>query len=327
MEGNVPHAMPVKAMKNQVHANPARKGSLARGDWLRVVGPRLSWRLYCRLWDFRKRLYRVVFNLRDRPAPLSQGSFGSLGAMVDWRRIAPGAIPVVINNFNRLETLRVLVDWLMGVEGPAAIIIVDNASTYPPLKEYYRTLRNHPRVQLVRLGFNSGLEGMEDIGRELCGIPKYVVTDPDLVPYPGTPRDILRRMAEFLDRHPEINHVGASLEIADIPDFYPLRSKVLEWESQFWPPRAKPLGDDGVEAWVDSTFAMYRGTSDVSAVTPAARLNRPYTLKHADWYIDPARMSAEQDFYRGVCSEVASWSVALNRGLDRRPYHPRGGGA
>mgnify|MGYP002241251986 FL=1 len=47
-------------------------------------------------------------------------------------------IPIIINNFNRLTTLRLLTETLTAC-GYTNIYILDNASTYPPLLEYYKT--------------------------------------------------------------------------------------------------------------------------------------------------------------------------------------------
>ena len=47
-------------------------------------------------------------------------------------------IPIIINNFNRLSTLKELLTSLEQ-RGYNNIHILDNASTYPPLLAYYKT--------------------------------------------------------------------------------------------------------------------------------------------------------------------------------------------
>ena len=236
--------------------------------------------------------------------------------MIDPRKLLPDTVPVVINNFNRLDSLRIQIDWLCGLDEPVSIIILDNASTYPPLRRYYRTLRGRPNIQVVFLGYNSGLEGISDVADELRDCPCYVVTDPDLVPYASTPSDILARMRAVLQNHEALNHVGASMEIDDIPDVYPMKAEVVEWESRYWPPQARAVDDVGYAAWVDTTFGMYRGTSDVTRIEPALRLARPYTLRHVDWYADPTRLSDEQRYYQKTCRDIGSWTTRLRA---RRP--------
>ncbi|MDE0838375.1 MAG: glycosyltransferase [Kiritimatiellae bacterium] len=266
---------------------------------------RLKWATYCFLWRLRKCFLRFRCNSSDVRSAVGT----SFRQLVDSAKVPEGAIPVIINNFNRLDSLRTLIQWLQHLDTPVWIVILDNASSYEPLLAYYRDLVGTAGVSVVRLGYNSGLEGVQDAAQDLSVCENIVVTDPDLVPYATTPTDILGRMHEALVKYPEVNMVGASLEIKDIPETYPLREKVLAWESRFWEPQAARVGDIGVEAWVDTTFAMYRRSADVLAITPAMRLDRPYTLKHVDWYTDPSNMSDEQAHYARVSQPIASWTA------------------
>lgn len=272
----------------------------------------MPWRLENILFDHRRPILPIALNLRYRRPFWSRRALASLHRFVDPRRVSPTSIPIVINNFNRLESLRILVDWVRSLDGETSIIILDNASTYPPVRAFYRTLKA-PNEQVVRLGYNSGLEGIADVAQELRGFRRFVVTDPDLVPYPDTPRDILKRMDVLLDRYPQFTHVGASIEIRDLPPTYPLREEVEEWESQFWPPKAAAVGSDGWEAWVDTTFAMYRGDADVRGLYTSMRMDRPYTLRHVDWYLDPTCPTEEQKHYLAVSKSVASWAEKLRK--------------
>jgi len=45
-------------------------------------------------------------------------------------------IPIIINNYNRLTTLQALISFLEKC-GYRNLFIIDNASTFPPLLEYY----------------------------------------------------------------------------------------------------------------------------------------------------------------------------------------------
>ena len=47
------------------------------------------------------------------------------------------SVPIVINNFNRVNTLITLIHGLE-IRGYNNIYIIDNNSTYPPLLEYYK---------------------------------------------------------------------------------------------------------------------------------------------------------------------------------------------
>ena len=271
----------------------------------RFEAGKLHWRFYCVLWSLRKRALRCRLNPDAKP---STGT--SFAHLLDPGKISENAVPVIINNYNRLDSLRILVDWLQTLETPVWIAILDNASTYPPLLNFYAEL-DPATAHVIRLGYNSGFEGLEDAARCLRRCPYFVISDPDLVPYPDTPKDILKRMCMALDAVPEVDMIGASLEIDDVPETYPLRNKVLDWETRFWPPRAKSVGDWGFEAWVDTTFAMYRKGSDVLQIAPAMRLDRPYVLKHVDWYTDPANLTDEQRFYASQSQPIASWTSRM----------------
>lgn len=93
-----------------------------------------------------------------------------------------------------------------------------------------------------------------------------------------------------------------------------MRDSVQGWAKRDWPPEATEVAEGLYEAWVDMTFGMYRDSSDVTRIDPAIRLDRPYTMRPADWYINPENMSKDQIFYQRVCTPVASWTVKLRDG-------------
>lgn len=174
--------------------------------------------------------------------------------------------------------------------------------------DYYKRIEQDKDISLLKLKRNTGLETIQKVTNVLRNHDYYVVTDADLVPYRHTPKDVLGQLKEVLDSSPFVNHVGLSLEIQDIPKEYPLRDEVIEWESKFWRYRAGP---DAYWAGVDTTFAMYRKNSLVYLIEPALRLDRPYTLKHTDWYIDPLNLTEEQVWYVKTCNAMATWSQRL----------------
>ena len=232
---------------------------------------------------------------------------------IDYSKIPYGAMPVLINNFNRLDLLKKQVDWLLNLEDPVAIIIVDNKSTLPPLLEYYEHL-NHHRIQVVKLNFNSWRNGVKYLGKyKLSRFKKFVITDVDLLPYPNTPKDLISHLSNLLDRYPTYNHVGTSLEINDLSDHYPMKPLVLKFEKKFWPPLAKSLAGNVFVSAIDTTFAMYRTSSDILRLHGALRTDRPYTLKHVDWYLDPKNYSPEYIYYLESCKPCATWAQQLKK--------------
>jgi len=239
---------------------------------------------------------------------------------IDYSKIPNGAMPVMINNFNRLDLLKKQVDWLLNLEDPVAIIIVDNLSTLPPLLDYYERL-DYPNVQVVKLGFNSWRNGVKYLGKhKLSKFEKFVITDVDLIPFPSTPKNVISHLSNLLDRYPEFNHVGTSLEINDLPDHNPMKSLVFEFEKKFWPPFAKTLEGNVFESPIDTTFAMYRSSSDILSLYGALRTDRPYTLKHVDWYQDPENYSSEYQYYLESCKPCATWAQQLKKQNKLKTY-------
>jgi len=92
----------------------------------------------------------------------------------DYSKLPKDSIPILINNFNRLDLLKKQVDWLLSLEDKVSIIIVDNLSTYKPLLAYYKNIK-HPLVQVVYLNFNSWRKGAEYLGeKKLKDFEKYI---------------------------------------------------------------------------------------------------------------------------------------------------------
>jgi len=233
---------------------------------------------------------------------------------LDYSKVPAGTIPVLINNFNRLDLLKLQIEWLHSLNENIAIIVVDNASTYPPLLNFYKTLKTlNTNIQVVYLGFNSWRKGVEYLAGKLKSFPKIVITDVDLLPYPTTPTDIFTHLSMLLDKYPDYNHIGTSLEINDLPDTNPLKQKVVQFESRYWTPYTKQLNQEVFIADIDTTFAMYRNTSKILSTGPALRTDRPYTLKHVDWYMTPNNYTKEYQNYLASCKSFATWATEIKR--------------
>ncbi len=67
---------------------------------------------------------------------------------LNWREV-----PILVNSFNRLDCLRRLIDWLVSARY-RRIYVVDNASTYQPLRAYL--------AEIERLG--AVADGQECLG-------------------------------------------------------------------------------------------------------------------------------------------------------------------
>lgn len=185
-------------------------------------------------------------------------------------------IPVIINNRNRLTTLKGLIDWLNGLD--VKIIVLDNDSTYPPLLDYYRA----SSVEVVHLGKNLGHTAIYHWGGHL-NFPYFIYTDPDLLPRDDCPRDLIDYLVSCKKQYPSINKVGAGIEVRDIPDDYPFKEEVLRNETPFWKHRMGDL----FSAKIDTTFAVWSNDSLAShrhCLDNCLRTDYPYVIRHLPWY-------------------------------------------
>lgn len=214
--------------------------------------------------------------------------------------------PIVIICRDRLEPLQQLLSWLDRA-GYTRPVLVDNASTYPPLVEF---LSQASEVEIVRLTDNLGHLApwtAESVQAKLRASGPFVATDCDVVPDESCPFDVVEYLGEILLEYAGIDKVGLGLRIDDLPDAYALKKDVVAWESKFWETEVAP----GVfDAEVDTTFALYRRAAVPHRTTRALRTGAPYVARHLSWYVDSANPTLEQRYYREHADTSTShWDV------------------
>lgn len=217
----------------------------------------------------------------------------------DYRRV-----PVFVVCRDKVSPLQQLVGWLER-HGYARIVLVDNASTYPPLLEY---LDGTPH-DVVRLAENLGPHdsiwstGVRD--RHAGGEP-YVVTDSDVVPDDRCPGDAVNYFHWALARFPSFVKAGFGLRIDDLPAHYALAEQVHGWERRYWTQR---ISGNLYSASIDTTFALYRPNSAFS-FGPSIRTGKPYVARHLPWYADSANRTDEEQYYRDHCDpRLSHWDL------------------
>lgn len=214
----------------------------------------------------------------------------------------PKRVPIVINSFNRLTYLRGLVDSLRA-RGYENLYVIDNASTYEPLLEYYR----QEGLRVFYLDANVGFLAMwaTPVGANFVD-DYYVYTDPDVEPAPECPDDFMAVFRKGLDRHPRVGKVGFGLRIDDLPDHYALKPRVLEHEQKIL---ALHHGRGRFyRAAIDTTLALYRPGAAGGSWLRALRTSEPYVAKHLPWYEDSAQPDAEERFYLDTVGTSTHWS-------------------
>ena len=218
---------------------------------------------------------------------------------MDWRDI-----PVFIVNRNRLHALQRLVQWLLDT-GTRRVVILDNASNYAPLLQWYQALPSGANV--LQLPDNHGPYVLWQQGVHRVLDTPYVLTDSDVVPASFCPADLIGTLLAQLERFPDAKKVGPALRIDNLPDHYAEVDTVRKWESQFW---ERPVAPGVFAAPIDTTFALYPPRAEFSNEPCNLRLGHPYIVEHTPWYVDEAAPGEEELHYRAHTSTVHSnWSV------------------
>jgi hypothetical protein len=229
------------------------------------------------------------------------------------------SIPIYLNARDLLSPLRAMVERLLATPGAGPIVIVDNASTYPPLLEWYEEVERGAwrvgsgRTQIVRLGENRGelAPFVLTTHHSPLNTPYFAVSDPDL-DLGEVPDDFLDVLISGLERYPERVKAGLSLRIDDLPEDGPFTTEVRRHESRFWQQR---LDERWYDANVGLTFAVYRGPKRRGGFGygPALRAAPPYTARHLPWYLTPEAIDDEWRYYfEHVCGNAA-WSNKMRR--------------
>jgi len=214
-------------------------------------------------------------------------------------------IPIIIINYNHLETLKLQVNYLLK-NAYYNIHIIDNNSSYEPLLSYYKNIDN--RVKLHRMDKNYGhmVFWYKNSLFQKFSNGYYVVTDPDVLPVEECPTDFLKYFLKTLQKLNSKYKVGFSLKIDDIPNSYPSKQKVLLWEKKYW---ERESSDGNYIADIDTTFALYRPLLKTNKFFySAVRIKYPYQAKHYGWYLDPENLSEEQAFYIKSTNSSSSWN-------------------
>lgn len=212
-------------------------------------------------------------------------------------------IPIIINNRNRLEYLEMLIHSLEE-RGYYNIYIIDNASTYPPLLDYYT---NKCQYKVFRLNENVGYTALWDMGliKQFRG-NYFVYTDSDVVLADSCPKNILQVLLDFLKTHPNIHKVGPALEINDLPEYN--KARVLKTELKFWKCKISE-NPPAYKACIDTTFALHRpwAFKHMGIFYSQIRVGYPYVAKHMPWYEDLKNLSNESLFYRQNVNMQSTW--------------------
>lgn len=215
----------------------------------------------------------------------------------------PKQIPIIINNYNRVTYLKRLIASLE-IRGYETIYIIDNASTYEPLLDYYKTCPYH----VFRLERNLGYMALwkSDVYFRFKR-SYYVYTDSDMEIDENCPEDFMQKFVDILKNYPMAQKAGFGIRTDDLPDHFSKKQEVILHESKF---QEKEVEPDIFEAQIDTTFALYRpfckGKADKYQKT--YRAGGKYVIRHLPWYADSQAMTDEDIYYINSVTQSTHWS-------------------
>ncbi len=242
--------------------------------------------------------------------PILYSYYLKFNKTVKEQRENPLQIPIIIINFNQLAFLKELISFLQS-RNFSNIIIIDNKSDYLPLKEYYKSIENEVTIEYMEENFGHLVFFKNKILQKKYGKGYYVITDPDIVPNEKLPENFMQEMIFTLDKNfNKITKVGFALDIETIPDYFPLKDKVLRWENNFW---QRKFEKNKFFAEIDTTFALYKpfypNLFNNLDYFDGIRIAGDFTSKHGGWYIDPKKYSEENLHYIKSVNQSSSWKL------------------
>lgn len=228
-------------------------------------------------------------------------------------------IPIYILSYNRLSYLEKIISYLEN-KNLRNIIIIDNASTYPPLLEYYTTLK-YPIIKMDQ-NYGHSVFFEHRYFRRIRWFSHYVYTDPDVLPILDCPSDFMSVFYDYLRLHKTIYKIGFSLKIDDIPDDYEYKSEVISWESRFYDCDISTDGIPLYDAPIDTTFALYRPKIFAPRnFYSALRTGFPYQARHLPWYKRRDDLTDEDKYYiASTVKTTGNWNYDMDKETLKERY-------
>lgn len=201
-------------------------------------------------------------------------------------------IPIFINSYNRLECLKKQINQFERLE-LSNLIIIDNASTYPPLLAYLDELSKKYTVRYLTKNLGCYALWRSNILDSKVYPSYYVYTDPDIIPIDECPKDVITYLVSILEKYPGVRKAGLGLRIDNLPDTS-IGKAAREYEEKYW---NLPIGNNLYKAPIDTTFSVYRPNSHIGHQV-GIRTGYPYLAEHTTWYEDFDNLGEDLQYYR-----------------------------
>ena len=217
------------------------------------------------------------------------------------------SIPIYIPTFNNPTYL---LNFIKQLEKNDAknIVVIDNNSTYPPMKECLSIIEE--KYKVVRLDQNFGPHYILRNKQFYQSLPElFCLSDPDLEFSTSLPVDFINELKIISEVH-KVGKVGLALEILSSEevvhsDLFLDGQKVgaIEYEQQFWTNNIgkNQTGDDLYRTTLDTTFALYNKTYfDPEDRYTAIRVAGKFTAKHLGSLSNSIVPKSESIYYKSL---------------------------
>ena len=222
-------------------------------------------------------------------------------------RTLTNSIPIYIPTFNNPTYL---LNFIKQLEKNDAknIVVIDNNSTYPPMKECLSIIEE--KYKVVRLDQNFGPHYILRNKQFYQSLPElFCLSDPDLEFSTSLPVDFINELKTISEVY-EVGKVGFALEILSSEevvhsDLFLDGQKVgaIEYEQQFWTNNIgkNQTGDDLYRTTLDTTFALYNKTYfNPEDRYKAIRVAGKFTAKHLGSLTNTMVPEKEINYYKSM---------------------------
>lgn len=225
-------------------------------------------------------------------------------------------IPILINNRDLLDCTRAAVEFFLDIPD-TTIVLVDQASTYGPLLDWY--LDECP-VRVHALEQNTGPRGGQAVLNQVISklppstVHYWFAVEPDL-DYSTLPKDFLYELIDGLQKFPQVQAAGLGLRIDDIPQLDGGEERfIVETEAKFWADH--PAGDlppehpgfaarEAMKKFHAEHPRWNLAGCDMAGVLHRSNWNGDYTgvrstvhvVRHLPWYHTDANRPADFEYY------------------------------
>lgn len=183
------------------------------------------------------------------------------------------------------------------------IILLDNASTYQPLLDWYA----HCPYRVIREANLGHLSPWAVLQGEMLDAP-FVVTDPDL-DLSNVPADWAEKALRAMEITGETK-IGLMLDCSTVPEDSLMRGHKNPMNCFILDPAGTPVeGIPIVGMSVDTTFAVYAPGREPAI--DGVCLGTPYTVVHLPWQMTPRTVNEEYRYYVEHASSSSQLSTLL----------------